>query len=46
LGFVFLMCGVTFLCTGVATRMVAFWAMAPAFIALGIVFLVIHRKRG
>jgi hypothetical protein len=46
LGFVFLACGMTFLCAGPATGLLALWAMAPALIALGVVFLAASRKRG
>ena len=45
LGFVFLACGVTFLCAGLATKLLALWAMAPGMIALGVVFLAVSRRR-
>jgi membrane protein implicated in regulation of membrane protease activity len=44
-GIAFLACGVTFLATGLATHLIALWAMAPAFIALGVVFIALYRKR-
>ena len=44
-GIAFLGCGITFFGVSLATRMIVFAAMAPAFIALGIVFLVRARKR-
>jgi membrane protein implicated in regulation of membrane protease activity len=44
-GIAFLACGVTFLATGLATHLIALWAMAPAFIALGVVFIALERKR-
>ena len=44
-GIAFLSCGITFLMVGLAARMTVFAMMAPAFIALGIVFLVRARKR-
>jgi hypothetical protein len=45
LGITFLSCGVVFLAVGVATKMTAFWTMAPAFIVLGIVFLAKSRQK-
>jgi hypothetical protein len=45
LGFVFLLCGVTFLTVGITTKLVALWAMGPAFIGLGVVFWAVSRKR-
>ena len=44
-GIAFLSCGITFSMVGLATRMTVFAMLAPAFIALGIVFLVRARKR-
>ena len=45
LGFVFLANGPTFLAVGLATHLLALWALAPAFIALGIAFLALARAR-
>ena len=44
-GIVFLSCGTSFLGVGIATKMTAFTLMAPAFLVLGIVFLVRARRR-
>lgn len=44
-GIVFLACGIAFLGVGVATGMTVFAMTAPAFIAMGIVYLVRARKR-
>jgi hypothetical protein len=44
-GIVFLSCGTSFLGVGIATKMSVFMLMAPAFIVLGIVFLVRARRR-
>ena len=41
---VFLSCGIAFLGAAIPTKLVAFYAMAPAFIALGLAFLVKARK--
>ena len=44
-GIAFLGCGIAFFAVGIATRMAVFAMTAPAFIALGIVFLVRARRR-
>jgi 4-amino-4-deoxy-L-arabinose transferase-like glycosyltransferase len=44
-GIVFLSCGTSFLGVGIATKMTVFMLVAPAFIVLGIVFLVRARRR-
>jgi hypothetical protein len=44
-GIVFLSCGTSFLGVGIATKMSVFMLMAPAFIVLGIVFIVRARRR-
>ena len=43
-GVAFLACGLAFLGVGIATRNPVFWSMAPAFVALGVVFLARSRK--
>ena len=45
-GIVFLACGVTFMSAGLATKTLVLWGMAPGFIALGVVFLAVSKKRG
>jgi hypothetical protein len=40
----FLSCGVAFLAAAIPTKLVAFYAIAPVFIALGLAFLVKARK--
>jgi 4-amino-4-deoxy-L-arabinose transferase-like glycosyltransferase len=44
-GLAFLGCGITFLGVGMATKMFVFAMLAPAFFALGIVFLALARRR-
>ena len=44
-GIVFLACGFAFLVVGMATKLHVFALTAPAFIALGIVFLIRARRR-
>jgi 4-amino-4-deoxy-L-arabinose transferase-like glycosyltransferase len=44
-GLAFLGCGITFLGVGMATKMFVFAMLAPAFIALGVVFLARARPR-
>lgn len=41
---VFIACGIAFLAAAIPTKLVAFYAMAPAFIALGMAFLLTARK--
>ena len=45
LGFVFTACGLTFLVVGLTTHLVALWALGPAFMGLGIVFLATPKVR-
>ncbi len=44
-GLAFFGCGITFLGVGMATKMFVFAMLAPAFFALGIVFLALARRR-
>ena len=44
-GLVFLITGIAFLATGLATRLVAMWAPGPAFIALGVVLMASGRRK-
>ncbi len=45
LGLVFVANGATLLIVGLATKLVALWAMAPGLLGLGIVFLGLSRTR-
>lgn len=45
LGFTFFSCGVVFLGIGIATNMLTFYTMAPAFIVIGVVFLAKSRQK-
>ena len=45
LGFTFFICGVAFLGVGIATSMMTFYTMAPAFIVIGVVFLAKSRQK-
>jgi hypothetical protein len=45
LGFAFLACGVTFLFVGLSAHLLPLSTMAPAFIALGVVFMAVSRAR-
>jgi hypothetical protein len=40
LGMVVLLSGATFLIVGLSTKMTAMWTIGPAFLVLGMVFLV------
>jgi hypothetical protein len=42
---VFIACGIAFLAAAIPTKLVAFYAMGPAFLALGLAFLFKARKR-
>lgn len=45
LGLVFFCCGVALLVLGLVTQAVALWALGPALIALGVVFIALARSR-
>ena len=44
-GLAFLGCGLTFLGAGMVTKMFAFTVLAPTFVALGVVFIALSRRR-
>ena len=43
-GFVFLICGLSFLGVGIANRQMAFLTMGPTFLVLGVALLARARK--
>ena len=44
-GLVFLVVGIVFLASGLATRNAGLWAPGPAFIALGVVLMANARRK-